>query len=189
MASENSNPETATPKLWGLLGILKAVAILSTLVVVQVVAAALIIPSPKDTEQLARDLAHAKTGRDIATESTEQTDEYMATRPEEDLTEILIDQFTITRYNVEADKTVNVDFEVFATVLSEDQSEYESLFESNQNRIREQINLSVRSAEPKALTDPGLGLIKRRILERTNRALGKPLVRDVFITRFNFVQR
>lgn len=179
----------STPSKWGLMGIFKAAAILSMLVVVQVVAAAFVIPSPHDVEKLARDLAVAEKGNEFDSQSTEDTLDGAAAPPEKDLREVLIDQFSITRYNVEADKTVNIDFEVYATVLAAEEEEYLTLFDSNKNRVKEQINLTIHAAEPTDLTDRGLGLIKRKILERTNRALGKPLVREIFLTRFNFVQR
>jgi len=45
------------------------------------------------------------------------------------------------------------------------------------------------AAEPSDLTDTGLGLIKWKILEKTNRALGEPIVSEVLFSRFNFVER
>ena len=97
--------------------------------------------------------------------------------------------YTVQCFYMEADKTVNIDLEVYATVLADEQDEFDEIYATNKNRVREQINLTIQAAEPSELSDGGLGLIKRRILERTNRALGKPLVREVFLTRFNFVQR
>ena len=47
----------------------------------------------------------------------------------------------------------------------------------------------VRSAEITDLTDAGLGLIKRRILETTNKALGKPLLQGVMFSEFSFVEQ
>ena len=32
-------------------------------------------------------------------------------------------------------------------------------------------------------------MIKRQILEKTNRALGEPLIKEVLISKFNFVER
>jgi hypothetical protein len=34
-----------------------------------------------------------------------------------------------------------------------------------------------------------LGLLKRIILEKTNRALGKPLVREAVVSQFSFIER
>lgn len=184
MAAEN-----ADTKKWGLLGAVKAVAIIAVLVILQVVAAAMVIPSPQESEDLARQMALAKKGAELETDTTEAESEAAEETLQEDLVEMRVGQFSITRYNVEADKLVNIDFEVYAAVLATEEADYAEAFGRNQNRVREQINLTIHSAEPADLADRGLGLIKRRILERTNRALGKPLVREVFLTRFNFVQR
>jgi hypothetical protein len=49
--------------------------------------------------------------------------------------------------------------------------------------------MTLHGAESADLTDAGLGLIKRRILEKTNRALGQPLLKEVLFSKFNFVER
>ena len=45
------------------------------------------------------------------------------------------------------------------------------------------------AAELSDLTDTGLGLIKWKILEKTNRILGESIVREVLCCKFNFVGR
>ena len=47
----------------------------------------------------------------------------------------------------------------------------------------------IRSAEIADLTDAGLGLIKRRILETTNKTLGKPILQAVMFSDFSFVEQ
>ena len=56
-------------------------------------------------------------------------------------------------------------------------------------RLNEQVTIAIRGMQSADFTDPGLGLIKRIILEKTNRALGKPLVREAIISQFSFVER
>ena len=43
--------------------------------------------------------------------------------------------------------------------------------------------------EPADLADPGLGLIKRRILEKSNALLGKPLLRAVVFSEFSYMEQ
>jgi hypothetical protein len=74
-------------------------------------------------------------------------------------------------------------------VLAADLSEFQHHFETNNARVKEQITLTMHSAESADLTDAGLGLIKRQILEKTNRALGEPLLKEVLFSKFNFVER
>jgi flagellar FliL protein len=47
----------------------------------------------------------------------------------------------------------------------------------------------MHGTEAPDLTNAGLGLIKRQILEKTNRALGQPLLKEVLFSKFNFVER
>jgi len=85
--------------------------------------------------------------------------------------------------------SLNVDFDLFATVQADEEGEFFTLFESSENRVREQIHIVVRGMEVTDLTDPTLGLIKRKILEKTNRALGKPLLHEAIFSKFSFVER
>jgi flagellar FliL protein len=78
---------------------------------------------------------------------------------------------------------------VYGTVLAEEAPEFEHRFEKSNARIREQITMTMHGTESADLTDAGLGLIKRQILEKTNRALGQPLIKEVLFSKFNFVER
>src|SRR4051794_14383803 len=85
--------------------------------------------------------------------------------------------------------TLAIDFELFGIVLADDAAEFTHHFETSNARIKEQITLTMHSAESVDLTDAGLGLIKRQLLEKTNRALGEPMLKEVLFSKFNFVER
>jgi flagellar FliL protein len=55
--------------------------------------------------------------------------------------------------------------------------------------MNEQVTIAIRGMQPADFTDPGLGLIKRVILEKVNRALGKSIVREAIFSEFSFVER
>ena len=101
--------------------------------------------------------------------------------------ELLTDN--ITRFNPNTDTTLNVQFSVYGVVLAEEEAEFLAEFGANANRIHEQIMLTIHSAESADLANAGLGLIKRQILEKTNRTLGRPMLREVVFTKLNFVER
>ena len=82
-----------------------------------------------------------------------------------------------------------IDLELYGTVLAEDQAEFQHLYERSQVRLRESVVMVLHGVESADLTDAGLGLIKRRILEKSNRALGQPIVQEVLFSKFNFVER
>ena len=74
-------------------------------------------------------------------------------------------------------------------LAADEQSDFDTQYEKNKVRLREQVIMTLGGADSTDLTDAELGLLKRRILEKTNRALGKPLVQEVLFSKFNFVER
>jgi len=170
----------------GILPLIKAAAFVSFVVLVEVVAAAVLAPSAQETERLAQQFVAASEGR-----SGLSTDEDGQDSPEafKNVREVELGIYNITRYNPTTNTTMAIDFELYGAVLADDVAEFQRLFDNSQARVREQVIMSLHAAGSTDLTDPGLGLIKRRILEKTNRALGQPLVRDVMFTKFNFVER
>ena len=80
------------------------------------------------------------------------------------------------------------------TILSgdlngDDVGDFDDLRQIHKNRMREQVIMIVRRAVITDLTDPSLALIKRRILEKTNRVLGKPLLQGIVVGDFSFVEQ
>jgi flagellar FliL protein len=180
-------PMEAPPrKNRGVLRLIKAVAFVSVIVIVQIVVASMLAPSAQDTAKLAKDIAAAANGQ-----SAEAQDEHAkeAKGPEKNLKEVDLGTYNITRYNPTTNTTMAIDFELFGTVLAEDAAQFQHHFESSNARIKEQITLTMHSAESADLTDAGLGLLKRQLLEKTNRALGEPMLKEVLFSKFNFVER
>src|SRR2546423_14170127 len=178
--------EAPQRKSRGVFRLIKAVAFVSVIVIVQIVVASMLAPSAQDTAKLAKDIAAAANGQ-----SAEAQDEHAkeAKGPEKNLKEVDLGTYNITRYNPTTNTTMAIDFELFGTVLADDAAQFQHHFETSNARIKEQITLTMHSAESSDLTDSGLGLIKRQILEKTNRALGQPLLKEVLFSKFNFVER
>jgi len=170
----------------GLFKLVKAIAFVSVVVLVEIVAAAMLAPSAQETERLAHQFVAATEGE---TAHVAEVDHTQKRGHAEDVREVELGIYNITRYNPKTGTTMAIDFELFATVLADEVAEFEHLFEHNQARIREQVIMTLHSAESTDLTDAGLGLIKRRILEKTNRTLAHPLVVEVLFSKFNFVER
>jgi flagellar FliL protein len=157
------------------------------LVVVEVVAASMLIPSAKETERLGRQFVAAAQGG-TAVEGAGEAGE-AAADAEQDVREVELGLYNVTRYNPSTNTTLAIDFELYGTVLATDVPEFQRRFDNSQARLREQVIMTLHAAEATDLTDAGLGLIKRQILEKTNRALGQPLIREVLFSKFNFVER
>ena len=184
------NPaETPKAKGRGLFRVIKAVAFVSVIVVVQIVVASMLAPSAKDTERLGQELANAAAGKSSEHDEHESKHEEAEDGEEHDLHEVELGSFNVTRFNPATNTTLAIDFELYGTVLAEDATEFEHRFEKSNARIKEQVTLTLHGVESSDLTDAGLGLIKRQILEKTNRALGHPLLKEVLFSKFNFVER
>ncbi|MGL4514225.1 MAG: hypothetical protein ACRCT8_14130 [Lacipirellulaceae bacterium] len=180
--------ETQSKRGGGIMTLVKVVAFVSILVVVELVAAAMLLPSAADTEELVQEIAAAKEGEEAAAEDKHEDEESIG-HAHEKTSEVSLGEYKVTRFSPETDKTINIDFKAYAVVLEEEEKDFEHEYKANKSRIQEQIVMTMHAAEAADLSAPGLGLIKRQILEKTNRALGRPLLREVGFTRINFVER
>ena len=63
-----------------------------------------------------------------------------------------------------------------------------SYLPATRQRFRDQVIVEIRNCEVSDLEDPGLGLIKRRFLEKSNALLGKPLLRSIIFADYTFVE-
>ncbi|MCI0333732.1 MAG: flagellar basal body-associated FliL family protein [Planctomycetes bacterium] len=179
--------EAAKPSGRGAFRLVKAVAFVSVVVVVELVVASMITPSAQETAKLAHELAAASAGK--AADDREEHAEDHAHGDTHDLREVELGTYNVTRFNPTTNTTLAIDFELFGTVLADDATDFEHHFENSKARIREQVTMTLHGADSASLSDAGLGLIKRQILEKTNRALGEPLVKEVLFSKFNFVER
>lgn len=193
--AKNEQPEQdaepAPKKGPGLMTLIKAAVFITVIVVIQVVAASAILPTAKETAEIAKDLASAnldeeQTDSDSDAETTDEDNSLLA---DSKMTEVSLGSFHVLSYNPNSGSRTNVDFELFATVLEDETGDFENLYETNKQRVREQVLVTLRGTEMTDLTDPTLDLIKRKILEKINRTLGKPLLQEAIFSKFSFEER
>lgn len=103
--------------------------------------------------------------------------------------EVDMGDYSLTAFQPASNTTLLINFHLYGTITSEDEHHFTAQYEVNKHRIRDQVLTTIRSAEIADLTDPGLGLIKRQILEKTNRALGKPLLQGIVFSDFLAVEQ
>jgi flagellar basal body-associated protein FliL len=106
-----------------------------------------------------------------------------------DASEVDLGNFTVSGFQPASNSTLFITFHLYGTVRHKYAGEFSQRLEENQHRIRDNIIVIIRSAEITDLTDAGLGLIKRRILETTNKTLGKPLLQEVVFSEFSFIEQ
>ena len=160
---------------------LKVLGVIAAVVVVECGLAYMMIPS-------------ATAGVQSETAAVEEAEAGLAGLEEEkdeaeEEVEVDLGEFRISSYQPSTDTTFRVNFHLYGTVSVVDKPEFDDLKQANEARLREQVNVIVRAAEIPDLTDPALGLIKRRILDRINRTLGKQLVKGVICSDMMFVEQ
>jgi len=171
--------------------LVKAVVFVSVIVLLQIVGASMILPSAAETAAIAKELATTNLDEEEDAKSKEDSasKEAQPLLAAGEMEEVPLGNYHIESHNLESGSQTNIDFELFATVLADEKYEFVNLFTANEHRIREQVNITVRGANMTDFTDPTLGLIKRRILEKINRALGKPLLHEAIFSKFSFQER
>ncbi len=197
MAAQTPNPEqqqtppeipqsdTAPAARPSLPGRLKVIGFVAAVVAVECLVAYLFLPGPGETAALAGALMATPVEDPQMPGESDQS----GRSPVVEEVEVDLDSFTVTSYQAATNTTLRIDFHLFATVAVGDQQEFLDWLQANRHRFRDQVIVTVRASELCDLTDAGLGLIKRKVLDKTNRAIGKPLLRSVIFSDFSFIEQ
>lgn len=164
---------------------IKVLLFVAIVIVVECLVACLYLPSASETAAMAK--ATLETNSQTATPPDQ--DQLLQEENLADQIEVDLGEFNVCVFQHLSGTTLRVDFHLFGTVGAEDEMEFLELMEDNRHRFRDQILATICSAEITDLTEPGLGLIKRKLLERTNKTLGKPLLRVVIFSDFSFIEQ
>jgi len=156
-------------------------------VLIECAAAYVLLPSREDLQTWANERHQGQSNLLPETDETEPISILEDDSPP--TSEVEMGQFSITAFQPVANTTLRIDFYLWGTVFEDTLSEFNKSWERNENRIREQVIVTVRASEVTDLTDAGWGHLKRKILDKTNRTLGRPLVQDVIFSEFAFVEQ
>lgn len=103
--------------------------------------------------------------------------------------EVDLGEYRVTCYQPAANTTLFITFHLFGTIDRQNSSEFARLLRQHKHRLRDNVIVIVRGAALDDLTDAGLGLLKRRILETSNATLGQPLLQGVVFSQFSCVEQ
>jgi hypothetical protein len=106
-----------------------------------------------------------------------------------DCQEMDLGEFRVTAYQPISNTTLRLDFHIYGAVFNSQVDEFDSVFNAKKQRFRDQVITMVRTVDMADFTEAGLGLIKRRILETTNKTFGKPYLQSVIFSEFSFVEQ
>lgn len=134
---------------------------------------------------------HSKAGQDKKDRKDKRggREEKSGKEGSSDQIEIDLGEYSVTAASSAGNSMLQITFHLYGTVASADEQEFEELKKENEHRFREQVLVVVRGAKISDLTDAGLGLLKRNILEKTNKVLGRPILRSVIFSDFVFIEQ
>jgi len=163
---------------------IKVVGFVAIVVLLECLGAYLFLPEPAATEAQIRAQLAGESSLDLQPEKL--LDQQDDSHPK---VEVELGSFSVTAFQPVSNTTLRIDFQLVGIVLADDESELTQLLADRKNRLSDQVIAIMRSAQLNDLTDANLGLIKRRVLEKSNRLLGKPLLQEVVFSEFSFVEQ
>ena len=174
----------------GLLRKLLPVAVVLAVVAAECVIAYSYLPSPSPTEAMAHAVVHGPPPPPKPTVEAKHEAKHGEEKREgePDLIEVDLGLFTVTSVQAGSNNTLRIAFRLYGTVAKLDQERCNARMKETQHRFREAVILAIRGAEMSDLTEPGLGLLKRTILEKTNSTLGEPLLKAIVVSEFSFME-
>ena len=163
---------------------LAVLVFLAAVVVGECMLVYLFLPSRAETAAMAGVKWEAGSpGGPAAVQTLSETDETISQ------VEVDLGEFGVTAYQPISNTTLRIDFHLYGTVATEDEKDFLARLEGNVHRFRDQVIVTLRSSDITDLTDAGLGLIKRKILEKTNAMLGKRYLRAIIFSDFSFIEQ
>lgn len=156
-------------------------------ILVECLVAYTLIPSQSQVEAWAE--AKAKTAAETAHAADDHGDGHGHGGEANHEVEVDLGKYNIVVHQPSANLTLRVNFHLVGLVGEKEHHDFESLYSTNEHRLRDQVLSEIRNSEITDLTDPGLGLIKRKILAKSNDLLGKPILRTVVFSDFAFIEQ
>lgn len=187
MADEKKPEDSAEPTAksgGGMMGKLMIAGFMGAVIATECLLAYLFIPTPDEVAALAEENMAKKLPSSLA------ADELSATQDErKDMAEVQLGDYSLTISERNSSTALRADFTLAGIVLAPDESAFTNLMEKNAARFREIVLYEFRNSEREDLDDPQLGLIKRRILERSNNLFGKPILKGVMFPDFSYIEQ
>ncbi len=189
--AENLGGQASTPLAKPLAAKLIAVVFVLAVVGAECLAAYFFFPSPSSATAMANNVPDPETKSEGPAKAQPKggKDKQEGKAAASDQIEIDLGEYSVTSSPSAGDSMLQITFHLYGTIAAVEEKEFEELKKENEHRFREQVLVVVRSAKISDLTDAGLGLLKRNILEKTNKVLGKPILHTVIFSDFVFIEQ
>ncbi|MGI8977794.1 MAG: flagellar basal body-associated FliL family protein [Pirellulaceae bacterium] len=166
---------------------------ISVVILGECAVAYLLIPSTSDLEGWAKKKqAEHATADEHATpgeHGQEGKEEHQNEHSAEHDAEVELGKFNVIVHKPVENLTMRINFHLIGTVPEKEHLEFEELYTKCEHRLRDQIIFEIRKSDVADLSDPGLALLKRKILAKSNELLGKPMLRTIVFSDFAFIEQ
>jgi flagellar FliL protein len=188
MAEEKkAEPDAAVAKpRRSLKGTLLICGFMGMVVAVECVLAFMFIPDADDVARVVKQKVKAGLPKTVGGNTADLTPQ---AENDSSAVGVPLGDYSITISQANSSLSLRVDFQLFGTVLEKEMGKLETAFERHKHRFRENIILKIRDSSTEDLSDPSLGLIKRRILETSNTVLGTAILQSVVFSQFSYVEQ
>jgi hypothetical protein len=189
MADKQTKADVAAPPAaaksgGGMLAKLAIAGFMAVVVLVECALAYFMIPTAEQVAQLAEHNLQKKLPSSLTAAAEDEPRASAKPTVEIDLGEYSV---TVTRPN--SPSVLRVDFHLVGTADEESLPEVKAAFDRSVHRFRDMVISEIRHLETSDFADPGLGLIKRRILEKSNALFGKPILKSVVFPDFSYIEQ
>ncbi len=186
MADAQENEQVTEPANagGGMMGKLLIAGFMAGVIVVECLLAYLFIPSAEEVAALAEQNMTKKLPSNLIADDSEAAGD-----DSEKAVEIVLGEYSVTFGQPNASTALRIDFHLAGIVLAEDEKEFENLMERYPARFRQIVLREVRSADRADFDDPELGLLKRRILEKSNDLFGSPILKSLIVDDFSYLEQ
>lgn len=180
-ASKNDTPVSAEPEVEitkkSKMSNMTLFLILVGIVLLEVVLAAFILPSPSKVKSEITPVIEEEINQKSSPQYKISPN---AIKPEEKVEKDLGD-FNLSEQGA-GPRDIRISTHFYALVNKSDEAEFDKKYAEHQNRIRNAILVILRSTPGTELDDPVLGVVRNKILVKVNEILGAPLVKGVIFT-------
>jgi hypothetical protein len=183
-AQENEQTLQADNARGGTMSKLLIAGFMGGVIVVECLLAYLFIPSAEEVAALAEQNMTKKLPANLMGDDPEAT-----AADAEKSVEIVLGEYSMTVAQRNASTALRVDFHLAGIVLTENESEFQNLMERYPARFRQIVLREIRSADREDFDDPELGLLKRRILEKSNSLFGNPILKSLVVDDFSYIEQ
>lgn len=171
----------ADPEARTLMGNLQVAAFVAIVVALECGAAYMFLPSTSEVAAMAAEQVKKKQHHE------EEAAKDHGHEEAPDTVEVDLGKFAVTATQPSTGIMLKISFSLWGTVTVEESEHFNEAYERTKNRIRQEVIFIARQLDGESLSDPNLGMLKRKILDKVNHALGKDFLQTVVFSEFSYV--